>query len=148
MVGTKQSFRSVRRQRITEKTICKVANGGGGANIKESEASRAPDLGRKNERESLVVNGCNTKGHATSAAALRDRFAYCLKRHCQYDANIIRPATRNGSRAERSGGAVLGVDRACARARHRSDRRIDDDGFIQFVRRCETTNDGANTTWR
>jgi len=42
MVGTKQSFRSVGRQRITEKTICNVANGGGGANIKKSKRA-VPD---------------------------------------------------------------------------------------------------------
>lgn len=60
MVGTKQSFRSVRRQRLTEKTICKVVNGGGGANIKDVEAGIAGL-----ERESAAVNGCNTKGHAT-----------------------------------------------------------------------------------
>jgi len=69
MVGTKQSFRSVGRQRITEKTICKVANGGGGANIKESK--RAMLL---LERESVAVNGCNTKGHTTGYL----KRAFCL----------------------------------------------------------------------
>lgn len=34
-MGTKQSFRGIRRQRITEKTICKVANRDDGANIKK-----------------------------------------------------------------------------------------------------------------
>lgn len=52
MVGTKQSFRSVGRQRITEKTICKVANGSGGANIKESKRA-VPDW--KENRSQLTV---------------------------------------------------------------------------------------------
>lgn len=77
MMGTKQSFRNVGRQRITEKTICKVANGDGGANIKELEASRETEL----ERESVVVNGCNSKGHVTEHRKIPPSFcSYCLKR--------------------------------------------------------------------
>jgi len=67
MVGTKQSFRSVGRQRITEKMICKIANGGGGTNIKESK--RVMLL-----LESVAVNGCNTKGHTTGYL----KRAFCL----------------------------------------------------------------------
>lgn len=44
MMGTEQSFRSVGRQRITEKTICKVANGDDGANIKKPKRSSMDSL--------------------------------------------------------------------------------------------------------
>lgn len=76
MVGTKQSFRSVGRQRITEKTICKVANGDDGTNIKKPKRTEQ-HIGLF--RESVIVNGYNTKGHATGRLK-RNRFTYCALR--------------------------------------------------------------------
>lgn len=115
-MGTKQSFRSAGRQRITEKAICEVANGGGGANIKESREKRAQCAGL--ERESArSCNGCNPKGHTLLRGRLKTAtiLVYCLKRPrvplTIANVTLRRSILRMGDTPLAK--TVLDVDRAC-----------------------------------